>query len=64
MNQAPDPTPTYLAICRNVRADAFILGIEPYDESEHARDKAKELIATHCKQHGVDLEVFTLWLYN
>jgi len=61
---APDHTPTYLAICRNVRADAFILGIKPSDESEYARDKAKEIIATRCKEHGVDLEAFTLWLYN
>ena len=64
MNQAPDHTPTYIAICRNVRADAFILGIEPSDESEQARDKAKELIAKHCQEHKVDLDAFVIWLYN
>jgi hypothetical protein len=61
---SPDPTPTYLTICRNVRADAFILGIQPEDESEQAIQRGRELIAKHCKEHRVDEFAFTAWLFN
>jgi hypothetical protein len=59
-----DPTPTYLTICRNVRADAFILGIEPEDESEQAVNKGRELIAKRCHEHKVDEFAFMAWLHN
>jgi hypothetical protein len=59
-----DLKPTYLTICRNVRADAFILGIEPEDESEQAVQKGRELIAKHCHEHKVDEFAFTAWLFN
>jgi len=61
---AHGPMPTYLTICRNVRADAFILGIAPEDESEQAIQRGRELIAKHCKEHKVDLDAFTVWLHN